>query len=53
MGWQVGIEILGFGLAIFTFVAPMLGLAMPREALVLLFSISILLILAWPVGTQS
>lgn len=49
MSWQAGTVWLGLGLAILSLVAPMLGITIPRWLLVGLLSLSILLMLIWPV----
>src|SRR2546426_3607681 len=48
MSWEAGSTIFGIGLALFSLVAPMMGLSLPRGLLVVLLGMSILLIVVWP-----
>lgn len=50
MGWQPGSAFFGVGLAGFMWVSPMMGIIIPQWMLPLLLSLSILLILVWPVS---
>lgn len=50
MPWEIGSTILGFGIAIFSLVAPMIGLTLPRWLLSVLLVLSIILITIWPVN---
>ncbi|HSF66985.1 MAG TPA: hypothetical protein VLA67_06090 [Nitrospiraceae bacterium] len=49
MSWQIGSTILGFGLAIISWVGAMMGVPLPRWVLVLFFGVGTLLIFMWPV----
>jgi hypothetical protein len=51
MAWEMGSMFLGLGIAIFSLVASMLGLTIPRGLLVGLLGASILLMLVWPVSS--
>lgn len=50
MGWQPGSTFFGAGLAFFMWVSPMMGIIIPQWMLPLLLSLSILLMLVWPVN---
>ena len=49
MDFNGGFSLFGLGLAIFTWVAPMLGVVLPTSLQLILLIISVLLMLAWPV----